>query len=312
MEIITGLHNIRPKHKGCVLTIGNFDGVHRGHQRLIEHLREQSQRLQVPSMLMTFEPQPREFFAGAMLPARLTRFREKVQLLQGTGLDRLLCMPFNEKTAQIPASWFAEDFMSEQVGAQYVVIGDDFRFGHGREGDLSLLQRAGKKFGYEVNSMNTVLQGNERISSTLVRSTLANGDFEKATTLLGHEYFIMGRVVYGRQLGRQLGVPTANVKLQRYRAALEGVYCVTVEGINTDVSALTGIANIGVRPTVDGKEPLLEVHVFDFAGDLYGRRIKVTFKHKLRDEQAFASVDLLKQQIDADLVSARSWFAESA
>jgi len=160
-----------------VLTIGNFDGVHRGHQRLIEHLREQSQRLRVPSMLMTFEPQPREFFAGAMLPARLTRFREKVQLLQGTGLDRLLCMPFNEKTAQIPASWFAEDFMSGQVGAQYVVIGDDFRFGHGREGDLSLLQRAGKKFGYEVNSMNTVLQGNERISSTLIRSTLANGDF---------------------------------------------------------------------------------------------------------------------------------------
>jgi riboflavin kinase/FMN adenylyltransferase len=312
MEIITGLHNLRPRHKGCVLTIGNFDGVHRGHQKLIEYLREQSQRLQLPTMLMTFEPQPREFFAGSMLPARLTRFREKVQLLQSSGLDRLLCMPFNEKTAQIPASWFAQDFMTDKVGAKYVVIGDDFRFGHGREGDFQLLQRAGAKLGYEVSSVNTVLQGSERISSTLVRATLAEGDFSQATELLGHEYFIMGRVVYGRQLGRQLGVPTANVKLQRYRAALEGVYCVTVEGVTDGDNALTGIANIGVRPTVDGKEPLLEVHVFDFSGDLYGKRIKVTFKHKLRDEQAFASVELLKQQIDVDLVSARRWFKESA
>ena len=312
MEIITGLHNLRPRHKGCVLTIGNFDGVHRGHQKLIEYLRSQSQRLQLPTMLMTFEPQPREFFAGSMLPARLTRFREKVQLLQSSGLDRLLCMPFNEKTAQIPASWFAQDFMTDKVGAKYVVIGDDFRFGHGREGDFQLLQRAGAKLGYEVSSVNTVLQGSERISSTLVRATLAEGDFSQATELLGHEYFIMGRVVYGRQLGRQLGVPTANVKLQRYRAALEGVYCVTVEGVTDGDNALTGIANIGVRPTVDGKEPLLEVHVFDFSGDLYGKRIKVTFKHKLRDEQAFASVELLKQQIDADLVSARRWFKESA
>ena len=312
MEIITGLHNLRPRHKGCVLTIGNFDGVHRGHQKLIEYLREQSQRLQLPTMLMTFEPQPREFFAGSMLPARLTRFREKVQLLQSSGLDRLLCMPFNEKTAQIPASWFAQDFMTDKVGAKFVVIGDDFRFGHGREGDFQLLQRAGAKLGYEVSSVNTVLQGSERISSTLVRATLAEGDFSQATELLGHEYFIMGRVVYGRQLGRQLGVPTANVKLQRYRAALEGVYCVTVEGVTDGDNALTGIANIGVRPTVDGKEPLLEVHVFDFSGDLYGKRIKVTFKHKLRDEQAFASVELLKQQIDVDLVSARRWFKESA
>ena len=312
MEIITGLHNLRPRHKGCVLTIGNFDGVHRGHQKLIEYLREQSQRLQLPTMLMTFEPQPRAFFAGSMLPARLTRFREKVQLLQSSGLDRLLCMPFNEKTAQIPASWFAQDFMTDKVGAKYVVIGDDFRFGHGREGDFQLLQRAGAKLGYEVSSVNTVLQGSERISSTLVRATLAEGDFSQATELLGHEYFIMGRVVYGRQLGRQLGVPTANVKLQRYRAALEGVYCVTVEGVTDGDNALTGIANIGVRPTVDGKEPLLEVHVFDFSGDLYGKRIKVTFKHKLRDEQAFASVELLKQQIDVDLVSARRWFKESA
>lgn len=263
-------------------------------------------------MLMTFEPQPREFFAGAMLPARLTRFREKVHLLERTGLDRLLCMPFNDQTSQIPAEWFAEEFLTDLVDARYVVIGDDFRFGHERKGDFQLLQNTGARLGYEVISVDTVLQGGDRVSSTLVRSTLSAGDFGKAAELLGHEYFIMGRVVYGRQLGRQLGVPTANVKLQRYRAALEGVYCVTVDGVAEDGRALEGIANIGVRPTVDGKEPLLEVHVFDFSGDLYGRRIRVTFKHKLRDEQAFASVELLKQQIDADLLDARRWFAESS
>ena len=312
MEIISGLHNLRPRHKGCVLTIGNFDGVHRGHQRLIDHLQAQSQKMQLPTTLMTFEPQPREFFAGAVLPARLTRFREKVHLLERTGLDRLLCVPFNEQTSQIPAEWFAEEFLTELVGAQYVVIGDDFRFGHARKGDFQLLQNTGARLGYEVISVDTVLQGGDRVSSTLVRSTLSAGDFAKAAELLGHEYFIMGRVVYGRQLGRQLGVPTANVKLQRYRAALQGVYCVTVDGVTEDDRSVQGIANIGVRPTVDGKEPLLEVHVLDFSGDLYGRRIRVTFKHKLRDEQTFASVDLLKQQIDADLLSARRWFAESA
>jgi riboflavin kinase/FMN adenylyltransferase len=220
-------------------------------------------------------------------------------------------MPFNEQTSQIPAEWFAEEFLTELVDARYVVIGDDFRFGHERKGDFKLLQNTGTRLGYEVISVDTVLQGGDRVSSTLVRSTLSAGDFSKAAELLGHEYFIMGRVVYGRQLGRQLGVPTANVKLQRYRAALEGVYCVTVDGVAEDGRALEGIANIGVRPTVDGKEPLLEVHVFDFSGDLYGRRIRVTFKHKLRDEQAFASVELLKQQIDADLLDARRWFAES-
>ena len=311
MEIISGLHNLRPRHKGCVLTIGNFDGVHRGHQRLIDHLQLQSKSLQLPTMLMTFEPQPREFFAGAMLPARLTRFREKVHLLECTGLDRLLCLPFNEQTSQIPAEWFAEEFLTELVGARYVVIGDDFRFGHERQGDFQLLQNSGARLGYEVISVDTVLQAGDRISSTLVRSTLSAGNFSKAAELLGHEYFIMGRVVYGRQLGRQLGVPTANLKLQRYRAALEGVYCVTVDGVAEDGQPLQGIANIGVRPTVDGKEPLLEVHVFDFSGDLYGRRLRVTFKHKLRDEQAFASLELLKQQIDSDLRNARRWFAES-
>ena len=308
MEIINGLHNLRSRHRGCVLTIGNFDGVHRGHRQLIDALCEKAKALGVPSMLMTFEPQPREFFAGTKLPARLTRFREKVYLLDQTPLDRLLCLPFNERTANIEADWFAKDFVVDQVGAKHLVIGDDFRFGRGREGDFALFERYGQIHGYSVSAMSTLLQGEARISSTLIRETLAAGDFTAATNLLGHEYFIMGRVVYGRQLGRQLNVPTANIRLQRYRAALEGVYCVTVEGIAGAVRH--GIANIGVRPTVDGKEPLLEVHVFDYTGNLYGDLIKVTFKQKLREEQAFDSIDALKKQINQDIEQARHYFDE--
>ena len=308
MEIINGLHNLRPRHQGCVLTIGNFDGVHRGHRQLIDALCEKAKALGVPSMLMTFEPQPREFFAGTKLPARLTRFREKVYLLDQTPLDRLLCLPFNERTANIEAGWFAKDFVVDQVGAKHLVIGDDFRFGRGREGDFALFERYGQIHGYSVSAMSTLLQGEARISSTLIRETLAAGDFTAAANLLGHEYFIMGRVVYGRQLGRQLNVPTANIRLQRYRAALEGVYCVTVEGIAGAVRH--GIANIGVRPTVDGKEPLLEVHVFDYTGNLYGDLIKVTFKQKLREEQAFDSIDALKTQINQDIEQARHYFDE--
>ena len=308
MEIINGLHNLRSRHRGCVLTIGNFDGVHRGHRQLIDALCEKAKALGVPSMLMTFEPQPREFFAGTKLPARLTRFREKVYLLDQTPLDRLLCLPFNERTANIEADWFAKDFVVDKVGAKHLVIGDDFRFGRGREGDFALFERYGQIHGYSVSAMSTLLQGEARISSTLIRETLAAGDFTAAANLLGHEYFIMGRVVYGRQLGRQLNVPTANIRLQRYRAALEGVYCVTVEGIAGAVRH--GIANIGVRPTVDGKEPLLEVHVFDYTGNLYGDLIKVTFKQKLREEQAFDSIDALKTQINQDIEQARHYFDE--
>ncbi|MEC8437937.1 MAG: bifunctional riboflavin kinase/FAD synthetase [Pseudomonadota bacterium] len=308
MEIINGLHNLRSRHRGCVLTIGNFDGVHRGHRQLIDALCERAKVMGVHSMLMTFEPQPREYFAGTKLPARLTRFREKVYLLDQTPLDRLLCLPFNERTANIEADWFAKDFVGDQVGAKHLVIGDDFRFGRGREGDFALFERYGHIHGYGVSAMSTLLQDEARISSTLIRETLAAGNFTAATILLGHEYFIMGRVVYGRQLGRQLNVPTANIRLQRYRAALEGVYCVTVEGIAGAVRH--GIANIGVRPTVDGKEPLLEVHVFDYTGNLYGDLIKVTFKQKLREEQTFDSIDALKTQINQDIEQARHYFDE--
>ena len=243
MEIINGLHNLRPRHRGCVLTVGNFDGVHRGHSALIDALCDKAEAMGVPSMLMTFEPQPREFFAGTKLPARLTRFREKVHLLSQTRLDRLLCLPFNERTANIEAEWFAKDFIVDLADAKHVVIGDDFRFGRAEKATLHCLKNMGE-FVRGQRYVDFVRQ-EDRISSTLIRHTLAAGDFAGATEMLGHEYFIMGRVVYGRQLGRQLNKP-ANTRLQRYRAALEGVYCVTVEGIGD--TEHQGIANIGVRP----------------------------------------------------------------
>lgn len=306
MEIINGTHNIRPDHRGNVITMGNFDGVHHGHQVLLHHLTAKARELGVPSLLITFEPQPREFFAGSQVPPRLTRLREKVALLQESGLDRLLLLPFNERTAQTSAQWITEDLFHDLLGARYVVVGDDFRFGRDRAGDYNMIKASGQQHGYGVSHMGTLELEDKRVSSTRVRQVLAEGDFELAEQLLGHEYFIMGRVVYGRQLGRQLGVPTANIRLQRYKAALEGVYCVTVDGI--DDRQYTGIANIGVRPTVDGKEPLLEVHVFDYQGNLYGDLLTIKFKHKLRDEQAFGSIDELKVQIDKDIATARAWF----
>jgi len=307
MEIIRGMHNIRPEHHGNVVTLGNFDGVHKGHQMLLAHLQEKAVEYGVPATVITFEPQPREYFAGTSVPPRLTRMREKVELLRRHGTQRVLLIPFNEKTARTPALWITDELLHASLGARYVLVGDDFRFGHERRGDYAFMQAAGERLGFEVGQTSTLSLDGDRISSSRVRDALAAGNFTLAEALLGHQYFIMGRVVYGRQLGRQLGVPTANIRLQRYKAALEGVYCVSVTGIGDD--AYEGIANIGVRPTVDGKEPLLEVHVFDFDGDLYNTLLTVTFRRKLRDERAFDGIDALKTQIDKDITEARTWFA---
>jgi riboflavin kinase/FMN adenylyltransferase len=269
---------------------------------LLDHLFAKAKELGVPSMLLTFEPQPREYFAGEKVPARLTRFREKITLLCQTELDRVLCVPFNEAMRNTTADWVINELLRERLGIRYIVVGDDFRFGKDQQGDYEALKAAGDRFGFGVSHMGTLTFEHERVSSSRIREVLAEGDFALAEKLLGHPYFIMGRVVYGRQLGRQLGVPTANIRLQRYRAALEGVYAVRVEGLDKDYD---GVANIGVRPTVDGKEPLLEVHLFDFTGDLYGNLLSVRFVQKIRDEQAFDGLDALKAQIHQDMEDAR-------
>ncbi len=308
MEIIHGLYSLKPRHKNCVLTIGNFDGVHHGHQLLLAHLVAKGRELGVPSLLLTFEPLPREFFAGSSVPARLTRFREKITLLQRTDLDRVLCLPFNERTRRTSAQWVIEELLHNLLGIRYVVVGDDFRFGKDQAGDYEMLKKAGDHYGFGVSQLGTLTFEHERVSSSRIREVLAEGNFELAEKLLGHPYFIMGRVVYGRQLGRQLGSPTANIRLQRYRAALDGVYAVRVGGLDRTYE---GVANIGVRPTVDGKEPLLEVHLFDFARDIYGELLTVEFLHKIRDERTFAGLDALKTQIQADIRTAKSWYGNA-
>ncbi len=310
MEVIHGTYSIQPRHKGCVLTVGNFDGVHHGHRKLLDHLFAKAQELDVPSMLLTFEPQPREFFAGTKVPARLTRFREKITLLRQTALDRVLCLPFNDRTRNISAEWIVDVLFHELLGIKYIVVGDDFHFGRDQLGDYEMLQAAGDRHGFGVSHVGTLEFDHQRISSSRIRKVLGEGNFELAEKLLGRPYFIMGRVVYGRQLGRQLGSPTANIRLQRYRAALEGVYAVRVQ-VRGSEQQYTGIANIGIRPTVDGKEPLLEVHLFDFEGNLYGQLLTVQFVKKIRDERTFDGLEPLKAQIHADIEEVREMFAEA-
>ena len=306
MEVIRGMHNLRARHRGCVATIGNFDGVHRGHLALLETLRAAAAPLGLPTVVMTFEPQPREYFQGREVPARLTRLREKLVLLERAGVDRVLLLPFNERLAALGAEDVVRDLLVDGLGVRHLLVGDDFRFGRGREGDVQMLRAAGEQHGFEVGDLDTQLLGDERISSTRIRDALGRGELELAERLLGHRYFIMGRVVYGRQLGRQLGTPTVNIPLKRYRAALEGVFAVEVEGLG---GVRPGVANIGIRPTVDGREPLLEVHLLDYSGDAYGELLTVTFRERIRAEQKFESVDALREQIGRDVEQARVFFA---
>lgn len=308
MEVIRGLYNWRQEHHGCVATLGNFDGVHHGHQMLLSHLNAKRDELGYPSVLVTFEPQPREYFRGEAVPARLTRFREKVRLLERTGIDRVLCLPFNRRLAEMPAEAVIDDLLVQRMGVQYVVIGDDFRFGKEARGDYAMMEEAGVRHGFGVSHMGTLTFKHGRVSSTRIREGLAAGDFATAERLLGHEYFIMGRVVYGRQLGRTLEFPTANIRLQRYQAAINGVF--VVQAALPDGEVIGGVANIGMRPTVNGTEPLLEVHLFDFDRDIYGALLTVTFRAKVRDEQTFDGLPALQAQIGRDAEYAKAWLQQ--
>ncbi|MAB24588.1 bifunctional riboflavin kinase/FAD synthetase [Pseudomonas neustonica] len=304
MELVRGLHNLRPRHRGCVATIGNFDGVHAGHQAILSRLRAHSARLGLPGCVVIFEPQPREYFAPDAAPPRLTRLREKLSLLQAQGVDRVLCLAFNRRLRELSAEQFVQQVLIDGLGVKHLEVGDDFRFGCDRSGDFAFLQNSGERHGFTVEAANTVAESGERISSTRLRQVLGEGDFALAERLLGRPFSIAGRVLYGQQLGRTIGAPTANVQLKRVNPPLHGVYRVSVE---LDGVQLKGVANIGKRPTVkgDGKAHL-EVHLFDFAGDLYGRRLDVVFHEKLRDEQRFDSLDELQAAIKADFAAARA------
>ena len=307
MELVRGLHNLRPEHRGCAATIGSFDGLHLGHQAVLTQLAAQGRERRLPVTLITFEPQPREYFMPQEAPPRLTRFREKLEVLQHCGVDRVVCLRFNAWLASLTADEFIQRIMLDGLAVKYLVVGDDFRFGKGRIGDYALLEQAGKTHGFPVATMPTFNIGNHRVSSTRIRVALSKGDFNSAEALLGRPYWMSGRVAHGDKRGRTIGFPTANIFMHRNAAPLDGVFAVEMCGI--DDRPIAGIANVGTRPTVDGSRALLEVHLFDFDRDIYGRHVQVSFLKKLRPERKFESFDLLKRQIELDAEQARAFFA---
>jgi riboflavin kinase/FMN adenylyltransferase len=304
---IRGLHNLKPEHFGNVVTIGSFDGVHLGHQSLLKRIRVKARELDLPSLVMIFEPQPHEFFSGEQAPARLMHLREKVFALFDEGVDRVCCLSFNRKLREHTAEQFVLNVLVNRLGTKFLVVGDDFRYGACRTGNYSTLKASGERYDFIVTNTESVLFNDERISSTLIRKLLRENDFDGAAKLLGRPYTISGKVVRGKQLGRILNAPTANVHLHRYRSPLSGVFAVTVQLPTGEI--VFGVANVGVRPTVeDAVKPILEVHLFDRNDDLYGQDIVVEFKTKLREEQQFDGLEQLKNQIQKDFKAARDFF----
>lgn len=309
MELIRGLHNLRARHHGCVATIGNYDGVHRGHQAVLGQLAVQSKQLGLPSMVMIFEPTPREFFAPEQAPPRIASLREKLEDLESAGVERVLCVRFDARfAAQSPQDFIAR-VLVDGLGVRYLAVGNDFRFGHRREGDFALLQTAGRSQNFEVHSLPAYCLNGIRVSSTRIREALAAGEMQLASQCLGRAYRVSGRVEAGQQLGRTLGVPTANLPLRERRAIRYGVY---VARVNTPLGmALPAVVSVGIRPTVAINDCLLEAHLLDFAGDLYGQRISVQLLHFLRAEQRFAELESLRMQMQEDIRQARVWLQDN-
>ncbi len=303
MELIRGLHNLRERHRGCVLSIGNFDGFHRGHQALVAQLKRHAGRHKLPVAVQVFEPTPREFFAPAQAPGRVATFRDKLRQLAGAGVDRVLCVRFCKRLASIPAQRYVEEILVGKLGVKAVVIGDDFRFGAGRGGDVALLKELGGRRGFEVDAIGTVVAGGEPVSSTAVREALAVPDLARAERLLGRPYALGGRVRRGLQLGRKLGMPTVNVPMRRRPALRMGVYAVRVRA---GAREWNGVANLGVRPMLEPGGCVLEAHVFGEPGSLYGEVVDVQFVKFLRDEQRFASLEALAAQMQEDGAQARA------
>lgn len=307
MQVIRGLHNLRAEHRGCVATIGNFDGVHLGHQAVFRNLRERAAAFGLPTTVVTFEPQPQEFFTPDAAPARLTRMREKLQALKDAGIERVVLLEFGRKLASMSADRFVQQLLVDGLDVKFLYVGDDFRFGRDRVGDIDLLRRAGEAHGFEVANMNTFMEGEERVSSTRIREALAQGNLDLAERNLGRPYQICGRVAHGDARGRTIGFPTANIDLHRKVSPVHGVFAVTLHGLAE--GALPGVANIGNRPTVTGDSRyLLEVHLFNFSRLIYGEHVQVEFRKWLRDERRFESFDALRRQIEQDAAQARSFF----
>ncbi len=306
MLILRGLHS--PDSRPVAITIGNFDGVHLGHQALLQELLAAARERALSTAVVIFEPHPREFFAPLQAPPRLTSLREKLELFSGLGVERVHVCRFDAQFAKMSAADFI-DSLHQSLSARFVLIGDDFRFGSGRSGDFALLEKAGAKHGFEVQAVHSVMQDGVRISSTAVRAALAAGQLRAAQRHLGRHYSMSGRVVHGDGMGKKIGYPTANIRFKPVHPPLSGIYVVNahVEGLGV----LQGVASLGVRPTLktDAK-PVLEVHLFEFSQQIYGRHLRVEFLQKLRDEERYPDVAALTRQIALDVEQANKWFEQ--
>lgn len=308
MKLLFGNRLLLNRFDGTVATIGNFDGVHLGHQALLAQLRAQAIQLKLSSAVVLFEPQPCEFFMKKKAPARLTSLREKLALIKQAQVDNVYCLRFNDALAAMQAEVFAERIIFSRLNVKWLLVGQDFRFGHDRAGDVNLLMTMGRQHGCTVVVFPDFIAQKHRVSSTLIRQHLAEGQLDKASSLLGRTYSLHGRVVYGQGIGRQWGIPTANIRISRINAPINGIFCVQVWRANGTL--FHGVASLGTRPTVGGKDMILEINLFDFNANLYGELLQVSFLHRLRDEANFASVDELIQQIHHDIQNAKNYFNE--
>lgn len=307
MQLIRGLANLKPHHRGSVASIGNYDGVHLGHQAVLKDLVAKARSLGLPATVVVFEPMPQEYFAARQPPARLTRFMEKWPLFAAAGVDRVLCLKFGRALAEMEPEAFIQRLLVEGLGLKHLSVGDDFRFGRERRGDFTLLEQAGRSQGFEVSRAASLVLAGERVSSTRVRAALAAGEMRQAADLLGRSYSLSGRVLHGARLGRQLGFPTVNLALKRRIAPLDGIFAARVQGLGVPQDA---VAYIGRKPALGGSELVLEAHLLDFDGELYGRRLSVEFLQRLREDRHFDSLDALGAQIRADVQAARAWLAQ--
>ncbi len=295
--------SLQPARSRCALTIGSFDGMHRGHRALIDRVTAKARELRLTSCVLTFEPHPREFFAREAAPPRLTRLRDKLELMAAAGVKRVHVARFDARFAALPAARFVDEVLVRGLGARWLLVGRDFRFGERRSGDFATLEAAAARHGFVLESMADVVFDGARVSSSAIRAALAAADFALAERLLGHPYTLSGRVVHGTKLGRELGFPTANIVLRR-PPPLAGIFVVEVDDLGP------GVASVGRRPTVNPvPNPLLEVHLFDQKEDLYGEHLRVRFLEKLRDEQKYDGLEALKQAMARDAAQAREFFA---
>ncbi len=304
MKLIRGLHNFKQALAKSAVTLGNFDGLHLGHQELLARLKAVAAQKKLSTLVILFEPQPREFFEKTPTVARLMRWREKYQALKAAGIDYCLVLYFKQKLANVSADDFVRQILIEKCNAQFVLVGDDFRYGAKHLGDVSSLQN----YAFEVEQLRAVVRQEKRISSTQIREALQKGEIEVANQLLGHPYTLLGKVAHGDKRGRELGFPTANIFLHRKRVPLSGIFAVRIHG--ADKKTLEGSAYVGTRPVFNGVRVIMEVHILDFSGDLYGKNLQVEFLHKIRDDQHFDTIGELVAQIQGDITATRAYFKQ--